>query len=189
MKLAPATREKLLAVGTTRITAALAKHGLRQQTLSGLRPLSAYQDVLVGRATKSIDALAPGDVLVAEGGATSVPVALLVRRRASGVLSDSPLRNAAEVARAGLPAYHRPPGATKPLSIEAHDIVLGDRNGVVAIPIRLVEQTAEEAVEALAYEEFVAEQVSSGGGVYGLHIPSGEHARRAFAAWRRIKGR
>jgi hypothetical protein len=31
--------------------------------------------------------------------------------------------------------------------------------------------------------------VSAGGGVYGLHIPSGENARRAFAAWRRIRGR
>jgi hypothetical protein len=41
----------------------------------------------------------------------------------------------------------------------------------------------------VAYEEFVAEQVSSGGGVYGLHIPSGDNARRAFAAWRRIRGR
>ena len=53
----------------------------------------------------------------------------------------------------------------------------------------MADQIAEEAVEAMAYEEFVAEQVSAGGGVYGLHIPSGEHARRAFAAWRRIKGR
>ena len=41
----------------------------------------------------------------------------------------------------------------------------------------------------MAYEEFVAEQVSAGGGVYGLHIPSGETARRAFAEWRRIRGR
>jgi hypothetical protein len=57
------------------------------------------------------------------------------------------------------------------------------------ITAALVDQVAEEAAEAMAYEEFIAEQVSSGGGVYGLHIPTGEHARRAFAAWRRLKGR
>ena len=67
--------------------------------------------------------------------------------------------------------------------------MLGDRSGIVVIPASLADQVAEEAVEAVAYEEFVAEQVSAGGGVYGLHIPSGEHARRAFAAWRRLRGR
>jgi hypothetical protein len=31
--------------------------------------------------------------------------------------------------------------------------------------------------------------VAQGGGVYGLHIPSGERAKQAFAQWRRMKGR
>jgi len=31
--------------------------------------------------------------------------------------------------------------------------------------------------------------VAQGVGVYGLHIPSGDRARQAFAVWRRIKGR
>ena len=53
----------------------------------------------------------------------------------------------------------------------------------------LADAVASEAEEAMAYEEFVAEQVSAGGGVYGLHIPSGERAKQAFAQWRRIKGR
>ena len=189
MPLAQATRDKLLAVGTTRIAAALAKHGLRREALPGLHPLSASQDALVGEASRSIDALGQGGVLVVEGSATSVPVALLARRRAAGVVSDGPLRNAAEIARAGLPAYHRPPSPAQELNVDTGDIVLGDRNGVIVIPAALADQVAEEAVEAMAYEEFVAEQVSAGGGVYGLHIPSGEHARRAFAAWRRMKGR
>jgi regulator of RNase E activity RraA len=190
MPLAPATRDKLVSAGTRRVVAALARHGLKRQSLSGLRPLTAFQDSLAGEASKAIDALMPGGVLVVEGSTLSVPVALLARRRAAGVVSDSPLRNAAEIARAGLPAWHRPPApAQKPLPVEAGDIVLADRQGVIAIPASLADQVAEEAVEAAAYEEFVAEQVSAGGGVYGLHIPSGEHARRAFAAWRRLRGR
>lgn len=189
MALAQATQDKLVSVGTTRMAAALAKHGLRRQSLTGLRPLSSFQDPLVGEAAKVIDACPPGGVLVMHG-TSSVPVALLARRRVAGVVSDGPLRNAAEVARANLPAWHRPSGAaSKPLPIEVDEVVFGDRNGLIAIPAALVDQVAEEAAEAMAYEEFVAEQVSSGGGVYGLHIPSGEHARRAFAAWRRIKGR
>ncbi len=189
MPLAPATRDKLMAAGTTRIAAALARHGLQRQSLAGLRPLTGFQDTLAGEASKAIGVCPPDSVLVIEGSATSVPVALLARRRVAGVVSDGPLRNAAEIARAGLPAWQRPAGAATPLAIEAGDIILGDRSGVIVIPAPLAGQVAEEAVEAAAYEEFVAEQVSSGGGVYGLHIPSGEHARRAFAAWRRMKGR
>ena len=86
-----------------------------------------------------------------------------------------PLRNAAEIARAGLPAWQRPSGPPpKPLPIDAGDVLLGDRAGLIVVPAAMADQIAEEAVEAMAYEEFVAEQVSAGGGVYGLHIPSGE---------------
>lgn len=190
MALAQATRDKLLSVGTARIAAALAKHGLRRQSLSGLKPLSPFQEALVGEAATAVDACAPGAVLVMESSVTSAPLALLTRRKVAGVVSNSPLRNAAEIARAGLPAWQRPSGpASELLPVEAGDVLFGDRGGLLVIPAAMVEQIAEEAVEAMAYEEFVAEQVSSGGGVYGLHIPSGENARRAFAAWRRIRGR
>ena len=190
MALAQATRDKLISVGTARVAAVLAKHGLRRRSLTGLRPLSPFQDALAGEAAMSIDACPPGGVLALESSVTSVPVALLTRRKLAGVVSNSSLRNAAEIAHAGLPAWQRSSGAAaQPLPIEAGDVLLGDRAGLIVIPAYLAEQIAEEAVEAMAYEEFVAEQVDSGGGVYGLHIPSGEHARRAFAAWRRMKGR
>jgi regulator of RNase E activity RraA len=190
MALVQGTRDKLTSVGTARIVAALAKQGLRRQLLSSLRPLSPFQDALIGGAAISIDACPPGGVLVMESSVTSAPVTLLARRKVAGIVSNSPLRNAAEIARTGLPAWQRPLGPPpKPLPIEPGDVLFGDRAGVIVIPADRADQVAEEAVEAMAYEEFVAEQVSSGGGVYGLHIPSGEHARRAFAAWRRIKGR
>lgn len=190
MPLAKATRDKLIFVGTARIAAALAKHGLRRQSLAGLRPLSPFQDALAGEAATAIDACPAGGVLTMESSVTSAPVALLTRRKVAGVVSNSPLRNAQEIARTGLPAWQRPSSSpTKPLPIEAGDVLFGDRAGLIVIPAAMVDQIAEEAAEAMAYEEFVAEQVSSGGGVYGLHIPSGENARRAFAEWRRIRGR
>ena len=135
MALAQATRDKLISAGTARIAAALAKHGLRRQSLSGLRPLSPFQDALAGAAAKAIDACPPGGVLVMESSVTSVPVALLARRKVAGVVSNGPLRNAAEIARAGLPAWQRPSGPpTKPLPIEAGDVLLGDRAGLIVIP-------------------------------------------------------
>lgn len=190
MALSQGTRDKLLSLGTGRVAAVLAKHGLRRQSLAGLKPVSPFQDSLVGEAATALEACLPGTVLVMASSMISAPVALLARRKVVGVVSNSPLRNAAEIARAGLPAWQRPSGPPpKPLPIEAGDILFGDRADLIVIPAAMADQIAEEAVEAMAYEEFVAEQVSSGGGVYGLHIPSGENARRAFAAWRRMRGR
>jgi len=66
---------------------------------------------------------------------------------------------------------------------------LRDRDSLIVIPAALVEEVVEAAAEAVAFEEFTADQVAQGGGVYGLHIPTGDRARQAFAAWRRMKGR
>ena len=73
--------------------------------------------------------------------------------------------------------------------LAAGDVVLRDRTALVVLPAALADRVAEEAAEAIAFEEFTAEQVAQGGGVYGLHIPSGDRARQAFAQWRRLKGR
>ncbi len=75
------------------------------------------------------------------------------------------------------------------LPLAVGDVILRDRSSLVVIPAALADQVADEAAEALAFEEFTADQVAQGGGVYGLHIPSGERARQAFAQWRRLKGR
>jgi hypothetical protein len=75
------------------------------------------------------------------------------------------------------------------VAVAGGDAILRDRTALVVLPAALAEQVAEEAAEAVAFEEFTAEQVNQGGGVYGLHIPSGERAKQAFAQWRRMKGR
>jgi regulator of RNase E activity RraA len=116
-------------------------------------------------------------------------MALIARRGVAGIVSAGPLRDLAEIVRAGLPAYQRQPASEKPIPIANGEMLVGDRLGVIVIPAHLVDEIAEEAAEALAFEEFTAEQVNQGGGVYGLHIPSGDRARIAFAAWRKLRGR
>jgi len=119
-------------------------------------------DPFAGEACLAIEAARDGNVLVLDR-----PVARLTQRLA-GVVMRRELR--------GLP-------------LEAGDVILRDRTALVVLPAALADQVAEEAAEAVAFEEFTAEQVNQGGGVYGLHIPSGERAKQAFAAWRRMKGR
>ena len=188
MALSPATRKKLLTVGTAALGAALSGRGLSVSRIEGLRPLVPTQDPLVGEACTAFEHLRPGTVLVVEAGRPLPAMALLARRGVAGIVSGGPLRDAAEFVRSGLPAYQRSVASATPLPVAEGDVLVGDRLGVVAIPAALADEIAEEAAEALAFEIFTAEQVDAGGGVYGLHIPSGEQAKIAFAAWRKLRG-
>jgi len=158
----PATRDKLLRVGAKAIVAALAKHDVKGRDAGRLPAV----DPFAGEACLALEACRAGNVLVLEGPVARLPERLL--QRVAGVVMRRELR--------GVP-------------LQAGDVILRDRSSLVVLPAALADQVAEEAAEAIAFEEFTAEQVNQGGGVYGLHIPSGERAKAAFAQWRRIKGR
>ncbi len=157
----PATRDKLLCVGAKRIIAALADRGVKGRTLAKLPPA----DPFAGTVALTVEACRAGSVLVAD---LAAPAADRLRQRGIAIVARRDLRG---------------------LRPEAGDGLLRDRDSLVVIPAALVDEVAEAAAEAVAFEEFTADQVAQGGGVYGLHIPSGERARQAFAQWRRLKGR
>jgi hypothetical protein len=157
-----ATRDKLLRVGARPIVAALAKHGVKGRNLMRL----PATDPFAGEACLAIESARDGNVLVLDRPVARLPERLV--QRLAGVMLRRELRS---------------------VPLEAGDVILRDRTALVVLPAALADQVAEEAAEAIAFEEFTAEQVNQGGGVYGLHIPSGERARQAFAAWRRMKGR
>lgn len=189
MALKSSTRDKLRRVGSAAVATALSNRGLPDRRIEDLRPLSSTQDTLVGEAFMAIENCRAGAVLIVEAGKPLPPMALLARRGVAGIVSAGPLRDLAEIVRTGLSAYQRQPASERPIPIANGEMLVGDRLGVIVIPAHLVDEIADEATDALAFEEFTAEQVNQGGGVYGLHIPSGDRARIAFAAWRKMRGR
>jgi hypothetical protein len=158
----PDTPTKLLRVGAKAIVAALAKHGIKGRDVVRLPPV----DPFAGEACLIIEACRAGNVLVLQRPVARLPERLV--QRLAGIVMQRDLRA---------------------VEVEPHDVILRDRTRLVVLPAAFADQVAEEAEEAIAFEEFTAEQINQGGGVYGLHIPSGERARQAFAAWRRMKGR
>lgn len=158
----PETRDKILRVGSKRIVAALARHGVADRAVERLPTI----DPFAGAASLGLETCRAGSVLV--GNAAGRMIERLRQRGIEGVVAPRELR--------GIP-------------IEAGDAILRDRDSLVVIPAALVEAVVEQAADALAFEEFTADQVAQGGGVYGLHIPSGDGAKQAFAAWRRMRGR
>jgi regulator of RNase E activity RraA len=157
----PATRDKLLRVGARPVVAALAKRGVKGRSLAKLPPA----DPFAGAVALTVEACRAGSVLVAD---LAGPAVDRLRQRGIEIIARRELRG---------------------LRPEAGDGLLRDRDSLVVIPAALVDEVAEAAAEAVAFEEFTADQVAQGGGVYGLHIPSGDRARQAFAQWRRMKGR
>ncbi|MGZ5906621.1 MAG: ribonuclease activity regulator RraA [Reyranella sp.] len=162
---------------------------------------------------KAIEDCPRGAVLVMDSGkdarvasAGSILVRRLMRRGAAGMVSDGGFRDSAEIARLGFPAYQQQPSASTDLiSHQAIDIdvpidcgdapvfpgdtILGDGDGVVVIPASLVDEIAEETFEMTVFEDFVAEQVDKGHGIYGLYPPTNEQTMAEYAAWRKMKGR
>jgi regulator of RNase E activity RraA len=152
--------------------------------------------VLVMDSRKDARAASAGAILVTR----------LMRRGVAGVVTDGGFRDSADIARLGFPAYHQRPSAPTNLTLhQAIDIdvpigcgdapvfpgdtILGDGDGVIVIPASLVDEIAEEAFEMTAFEDFVAEQVDKGHGIYGLYPPTAEQTMVDFAAWRKMKGR
>jgi regulator of RNase E activity RraA len=155
------TRDKLMRVGLKPVAAALAQRGVKGRTVTKL----PTADPFAGTIALTVESCRAGSVLVAD---LAAPAADRLRQRGIEIVARRELRG---------------------LRPEPGDGLLRDRDSLIVIPAALVEEVVEAAAEAVAFEEFTADQVAQGGGVYGLHIPTGDRARQAFAAWRRMKGR
>ena len=156
---------------------------------------------------QAVESATPGDVLVIE--ARGVPDAATIggilatrafARGAAGIVTDGALRDTPAIAAIGQPVYHLSShGATlgrmhMPFSIDAPitcagvfvepgDVVVGDGEGVVVIPMALVADVVRDAIEQEAREAFALERVAAGESVVGL-FPLGPERMQEFVAWR-----
>ncbi|WP_137723351.1 fumarylacetoacetate hydrolase family protein [Prescottella subtropica] len=151
---------------------------------------------------RAIDTLGEGEVLVMEARGDTTAGTLgdilalrALARGAAGIVTDGAVRDAAAVADVGLPVFgggrhpsvlgrrHVPwetdvtigcGGAT----VQVGDVIVGDDDGVIAIPRHLVEEVLTAAEEQERQETFIAEQVRAGHSVDGLYPLSGDWKQR-----------
>src|ERR671917_289859 len=177
-----------------------------------LNPISVFQD-RAHPQRKAVEECPPGAVFVIDSrkdpraaSAGSILVSRLMKRGVAGVVTDGGFRDAPEIARLGIPAYHNRPSAPTNLTIHQAldinvpigcgdapvwpgDVVVGDGEGVVVIPADLAEEIAAEAVEMTAFEDFVAAEVMNGRSILGLYPATDERTKTDYAAWREANGR
>ncbi len=152
--------------------------------------------VMVMDSRKSATAASAGDILITR----------LMVRGGAGVVTDGGFRDAMNIARLDMPAYHaRPSSPTNLTTNEAidinvpigcgdapvfpGDIVVGDDDSVIIIPAHLADEVADEAIEMTAYEDFALEQVQNGQSIIGLYPATQEENLAKFAEWRKANNR
>src|SRR5688500_5078605 len=159
---------------------------------------------------EAIEACPPGHVLVldarrdasaASGG--DILMTRLMVRGVAGVVTDGGLRDSQTIETLPWPAYCGARSA--PLNLVRHhavdsqvpigcggvpiypgDIIVGDAEGVVAIPANIAEDVAREAAAQSQFEDWVEAKVREGRSIFGLYPPSAE-TRAEYEAWKKRK--
>jgi len=177
-----------------------------------LNPISVFQDPAHPQRV-GVEEIPPGHVMVIDSrkdpraaSAGSILVTRMMKRGVAGVVTDGGFRDAPEIGALDMPCYHNRPSAPTNLTIHQAielngpigcgdvavfpgDVMVGDREGVVVIPLHLADDIAAEATSMTAFEDFVTEQVNAGEAVIGLYPATSEKAQADFAAWRKKTGR
>ena len=177
-----------------------------------LNPITVFQD-RGHPQRKAVEECPPGAVFVIDSrkdaraaSAGSILVTRLMKRGVAGVVTDGGFRDAAEIAKLGMPSFHHRPSAPTNLTIHQAldinvpigcgdapvwpgDVIVGDSDGVVVIPAHIANEIADEAVEMTAFEDFVTEMVHEGRSILGLYPATDDKTKTDFAAWRKAKKR
>ncbi len=141
-----------------------------------------------------------GDASAASAG--GILATRLQARGCRGIVTDGGFRDSPEIAELEMPAYHRKPSAPTNLirhhavalnepiacggvSVFPGDVIVGDNEGVVCIPVHLVEEIAHQAVEMTVFEDFVLQEVQNGASTFGLYPPTDPETENRFATWRK----
>jgi regulator of RNase E activity RraA len=177
-----------------------------------LNQISVFQDRSHPQR-KAVEECPPDAVMVIDSrkdpraaSAGSILVTRLMVRGCAGIVTDGGFRDAPEIARLAIPAYHNRPSA--PTNLTRHqaidinvpigcgdapvfpgDIIVGDAEGVVVIPHHIADEIADEAIEMTAFEDFVAEQVQGGRSILGLYPATDPDVAALFAEWRKKTNR
>ena len=177
-----------------------------------LNPITVFQDRSHPQR-KAVEECPAGAVFVIDSrkdaraaSAGSILVSRLMKRGAAGVVTDGGFRDAHDIAKLAMPAFHSRPSAPTNLTLHQAldinvpigcgdapvwpgDVIVGDHDGVLVVPAHLADELADEAVEMTAFEDFVAEEVMKGRSILGLYPATEEKTRTDFAAWRKANGR
>jgi len=177
-----------------------------------LNPVSVFKDPKHPQRV-AVETCPKGSVLVIDSrknaraaSAGSILVTRLMKRGASGIVTDGGFRDSAEIAELPIPSYHNRPSAPTNLTLHQaldinvpigcgdvavfpDDVIVGDDDGVMVIPSAIVDEVADECIEMTIFEDFVLEKVNKGSTIIGLYPPTDEKTIVDFEKWKKSTNR
>jgi 5-oxopent-3-ene-1,2,5-tricarboxylate decarboxylase / 2-hydroxyhepta-2,4-diene-1,7-dioate isomerase len=156
---------------------------------------------------RAIESVAPGDVLIMEargepgaGTIGDILAARVLARGGAGIVTDGGVRDTPGVTDLDIPTYYRAANASSlwnahiPLDVDVPitcagvlvmpgDVIVGDAEGVVVLPLALAEEIAHAAAEVEDREAFALERVKAGESFRGLY-PLSEERRPEYETWK-----
>lgn len=172
-----------------------------------LNPITVFEDPMHPQR-RAVEDCPAGSVLVMDSrkdpraaSAGAILVTRLKVRGVEGVVTDGGFRDSPEISRLEFPSYHNRPAAPTNLTLHEAvdinvpiacgdvaiwpgDILVGDAEGVVVIPAKIVDEVAAEAEQMTLYEDFVLERVQEGDTIMGLYPLIKDEIRQSFTKWK-----
>ena len=138
------------------------------------------------------------DARAASAGA--ILVTRLMVRGCAGVVTDGGFRDSAEIKNLEFPSYHTRPSSPTNLTLHQaidinvpigcgdvavwpNDLVVGDQEGVIVIPNKIIEEVSEEVESMTLYEDYVMNKVKAGSTIRGLYPLTDEEQKNKFENW------
>ena len=138
------------------------------------------------------------DARAASAGA--ILVTRLMVRGCAGVVTDGGFRDSSEIKKLKFPAYHLRPSSPTNLTLHQaidinvpigcgdvavwpNDLIVGDQEGVIVIPNKIIEEISEEVKSMTVYEDYVIDKVQNGSSIRGLYPLTDEKQKNLFDSW------
>ena len=138
------------------------------------------------------------DARAASAGA--ILVTRLMVRGCAGVVTDGGFRDSSEIKNLEFPSYHTRPSSPTNLTLHQaidinvpigcgdvavwpKDLVVGDQEGVIVIPNKIIEEVSEEVESMTLYEDYVMNKVKAGSTIKGLYPLTDEEQKNKFENW------
>lgn len=159
----------------------------------------------------AVEAIGPEEVLVIDargdtraGTIGDILATRIKMRGAAGLVTDGSVRDAPAFRKLDFPTYSRSAAATTSFAIHhpvdmqlpvacggvmirPGDLLVGDGEGVVVIPISIAEEIAHDAYDQERKEEFIHTKIQGGASILGVYPPDATTLAE-YEVWRKQNG-